>query len=402
MVHAPKKEIGVDFGDLSMLTRFLPKKEWSPLEKEAPKPLIQVVSSVDHMEEESVQDDVKMDTDSSLLHLEPEHMELKLDGQIKYGFNNQYARFFKCWHGQIGDIIQLPTPDTTLESERSQLREQHENVSFDMDRYILDYLHVDEDMLYQAACSFVPKWKNKKPVRLSTIQEQDTIENAMDTLSLSDAFTDTENEILRRLPNREYLLDASERARIAYGLVDILLAYCYDHRITMDDPNIESAWTISVLSPTLAWLDTSASNMDTVLRSAVRRMLCFPYIRHYQFSKSIVQDCLALLRCDGKRGVLKAMLSVYTIFEHSDLQYLLCTLYLEHYCTWIQHEEDSMFNILANELEAALNHLNQQHMGWSLAELESIAKEDMEENSTDSSEYESSSEYERSSDEDSE
>ncbi|CAN0285749.1 unnamed protein product, partial [Ectocarpus fasciculatus] len=62
---------------------------------------------------------------------------------------------------------------------------------------------------------------------------------------------------IRRLPNREYLIDAgsAEERRVLLGLADVLFAYAYDHRTTTGDATVESPWTLAVLSPLLSWLE---------------------------------------------------------------------------------------------------------------------------------------------------
>lgn len=71
-------------------------------------------------------------------------------------------------------------------------------------------------------------------------------------------FTESESEMLRKLPNKEYLVasGSAEEAKLLAGLVDLLYAYIYDHRFTQAEPNAESGWTCCILSPTLCWLDS--------------------------------------------------------------------------------------------------------------------------------------------------
>lgn len=84
-------------------------------------------------------------------------------------------------------------------------------------------------------------------------------------------FTDDEKAVLMALPNRNctvalFLITSSclgncnadlldNELQTFLGLVDILYAYAYDTRTTMGDHTVESWWTISRLSSTLAWFD---------------------------------------------------------------------------------------------------------------------------------------------------
>ncbi|CAN0602372.1 unnamed protein product, partial [Ectocarpus sp. 12 AP-2014] len=84
----------------------------------------------------------------------------------------------------------------------------------------------------------------------------------------------------RRLPNREYLIEAgsAEERRVLLGLADILFAYAYDHRTTTGDATVESPWTVAVLSPLLSWLEVSARVRVRVFwdNRSVRLLLSLP------------------------------------------------------------------------------------------------------------------------------
>ncbi len=49
--------------------------------------------------------------------------------------------------------------------------------------------------------------------------------------------------------------DGAELQSTYLGLVDVLLACCYDDRTTQSEPTVESAWTVAKLSGTLSWLE---------------------------------------------------------------------------------------------------------------------------------------------------
>lgn len=62
-------------------------------------------------------------------------------------------------------------------------------------------------------------------------------------------------ERLKDIPVHEYILTHNEQQALYFGLVDIIAAYCYDHRTTEGEPTSESAWTINKLSATLSWFE---------------------------------------------------------------------------------------------------------------------------------------------------
>jgi len=47
----------------------------------------------------------------------------------------------------------------------------------------------------------------------------------------------------------------AEPTAVLLGLLDVLLAYAYDHRTTSGDPSVESCWTVCKLATTLSWLE---------------------------------------------------------------------------------------------------------------------------------------------------
>lgn len=63
-----------------------------------------------------------------------------------------------------------------------------------------------------------------------------------------------EQELLKNLGNKEFLLSKEDIIPAWLSLVDIVYAFCYNHRTTQGDNTVESAWTINKLSATLSWL----------------------------------------------------------------------------------------------------------------------------------------------------
>jgi protein SHQ1 len=66
-------------------------------------------------------------------------------------------------------------------------------------------------------------------------------------------FNDVEKDILKELPNKEYLLDENDIKEVLYSMVDILFASCYNCRTTLGENTVESCWSINKLSSTLSW-----------------------------------------------------------------------------------------------------------------------------------------------------
>lgn len=68
---------------------------------------------------------------------------------------------------------------------------------------------------------------------------------------------ESEKEAMLRLPRKEHLLDPGARSAVYLGLVDLLYAWAYNHRVTLGENCVESAWNVAKISATLSWLDVS-------------------------------------------------------------------------------------------------------------------------------------------------
>ncbi|CAJ0924950.1 unnamed protein product [Ranitomeya imitator] len=191
-------------------------------------------------------------------------------------------------------------------------------------------------------------------------------------------FTEKEKERLRKFTNKSYLLEKKAEHLAYLGLIDLLLAYCYEVRVTEGERNVESAWTVRKLSGTLSWFELAAKKtvdaktqrsqifydqrfctigglavyvsdnkrpsslhsqnyrlVTDVLVSFGRRVLCYPLYRNFCLVTRAVQDTCMLLQM-GKAAVLKCLLYIHVIFQENDPAYILNDLYITDYCIWIQ------------------------------------------------------------------
>ena len=124
--------------------------------------------------------------------------------------------------------------------------------------------------------------------------------------------TTEEKDLLLSIKNVTVTVHPNRMHTALFSLVDILCAYCYDVRMTQHDPTPESAWTLSILSPTLSWLVPSASLRNTLV-GFVRRVLIYPYLRRYDLARLCIKDCMVILKL-GKRRLLKCLLEVGSEF----------------------------------------------------------------------------------------
>mmetsp|Transcript_5974 Transcript_5974/g.9617 ORF Transcript_5974/g.9617 Transcript_5974/m.9617 type:complete len:412 (-) Transcript_5974:1373-2608(-) len=154
----------------------------------------------------------------------------------KYGFNHGFDGFFNDILTEFPELVDLPDPDNALEPVRREKRVEAENEAFHVERYLADLEGASEDHIFEAALNY------KLPEDFGTSE-----------------FTVEEQEQMLKLRNREFLpFSKFEQERALCSILDITLGYLYDMRTTQGEHNVESAWTIRILSPTLSWLEGSA------------------------------------------------------------------------------------------------------------------------------------------------
>lgn len=183
------------------------------------------------------------------------------------------------------------------------------------------------------------------------------------------SFSEEEKYQLRKFVNKSYLLDKRVHCQVYYSLIDILLAYCYETRVTEGERNVESAWNIRKLSPTLCWFETW-TNVHEILVSFGRRVLCYPLYRHFKLVLKAYRDTIEILQL-GKSAVLKCLLDIHKIFQESEPAYILNDLYISDYCVWIQKAKSKKLAALAEALKEVS--LTKAQLGLELEELEAAA-----------------------------
>lgn len=214
---------------------------------------------------------------------------------------------------------------------------------------------------------------------------------------LAGGFSEEEQDALCRLMNREYSVRAGsdEEWALWAGLADLLFAYCYDLRMTAGEHTVESAHNMSRLSCSLSWLEDFSQQSDRHIsvsdgiKFSLRRSVIYPYLRVWKLARKVLADVVKLLFL-GKRAILKCLLRIRAIFEHTDTHYLLNKLYVDDYCTWIQQQQqddtthglhaDSLYEFAKayNAAKSSIEkhpHQGKELMGFNLPALEQWASD---------------------------
>ncbi|KAK3811997.1 MAG: SHQ1 protein-domain-containing protein, partial [Benniella sp.] len=352
-----KETPGEHFADLDMLTKLLVRTSDSP-EKQARKPLIEVISSG-----ETLEGTQKLDKDEEFDWEMPQEIKQEVFSDVRYGFNNRYSGFFAHVQETANDVLDVYDPEHATLETRRQNRIQRENEKFDDEYYMSDFMN-EEDI--QHLLKFKTQWWNE----LRAIQKAEKgILNPLQGGLARIPFSAKEQELMRDLPRREYLLENSKSTYLS--LIDILFAYSYDLRVTENDTTVETPWTICKLSPSMAALEQFTTLKETLVAS-FRRVLAYPLYRNWNLAMKVLQDVYVILKL-GRRGILRALLAVKDILDHDDIYYIYSKMFIEDYCVWIQNASEKVIRTLAHELHHF--QLNKSEIGWHLEELEALAKE---------------------------
>ncbi|CEP12527.1 hypothetical protein [Parasitella parasitica] len=390
-IRIAKETKGQHFPDLDLLTKLL-ARTGEKTSKEPKKPLIEVIGSDEQnnaaLNEVEIQDAIDFNWE---LPQDVPSADDKLSITAQYGFNNQYNGYFTHVHETMNEINEISEPEKSTIASRHEQRTVSENSRFDEDHYCMDFVNNEEikelcrfKTIYAKELKRVQKNKNNEGLNNPLIQEIRPVDSSgdqdMDKLSIEDTkdtflkFTSREEEVMRNLPNKEYLLTYEKGTYL--GLVDLMFAYSYNYRVTEGDNNVESAWCIGKISPTLSSLEQFTVPKD-VLISSYRRALTYPLYRSLYLCEKVLSDVYILFKL-GKRAILKALLDMKSLFDHHDVYYVYSKIFLDDYCVWIQHANDNVLKTLAHELHHFKVEKNE--LGWNLEELEEIAEQmrDME------------------------
>nr|KAF6311191.1 SHQ1, H/ACA ribonucleoprotein assembly factor [Myotis myotis] len=222
-----------------------------------------------------------------------------------------------------------------------------------------------EDEAVEQVLQYNPWWTDTYSKMMAFMGKSQEKENHAALVS----FSEEEKCQLRKFVHKSYLLDKRAQRQVYYSLIDILLAYCYETRVNEGEKNVESAWNIRKLSPTLCWFETW-TNVHEVLVSFGRRVLCYPLYRHFKLVTKACRDTIKILQL-GKSAVLKCLLDIHKIFQESDQAYILNDLYISDYCVWIQKAKSTRLAALAEALKEAP--LTKAQLGLEVNELEAAA-----------------------------
>ena len=346
VVKCPKAVKGEFFPNLDMITELCKPKGSTAV----PSSMIEELDAGDENEwyfEQNVPDKAE------------EKNERLLDGinedeKVKgIGFGLTHRKVFENLLEEAQEILEIKQPESKTIEERRVERLKFETEAFDPDHYLCDLFEPEEYMTEMLSFQ-LPAFSTK-------LDDEETL-----------ALT---NYVKKRVRS-----SITKRATLI-GLIDILYAFCFDLRTTLNEESTESGWLISKLSATLVCNEVFDSLKDCMI-SCYRRSLIYPLVRNFDLSRYVVQDLLTLLK-SGRVSVIKALLKISNIFNSSEGMYLFNQLYIDQYIAWVQTVKESDLNEIDEDLLSAYNNITKNDLELELDELESAARlvqEEEEEN----------------------
>ena len=216
-ITCPKVSIGTHFSGLDMLSNLL-----------NPKGKRKVENGIEVVDESCSEETSDSDFDWFLEQKLETESDLPLATLSKYGFAQKHSGLFAKLAEELHQVVDIVNPDNRSLLERRNERLEQEDKEFNPEHYLADYFQTDS---IEPLIGFKINSKAKQE------------------------WTETENNLLKNFSNKEFLMDHDQLQSSYLSLVDILLAYLYDMRTNMNDPTVESAWTITKLSGTLSWFE---------------------------------------------------------------------------------------------------------------------------------------------------
>uniref|UniRef100_A0A5S6QKU1 Protein SHQ1 homolog n=1 Tax=Trichuris muris TaxID=70415 RepID=A0A5S6QKU1_TRIMR len=350
-IRAPKRNVGEHFPDLNMLTRLL-VPEGSPavdtcnvkMPGEAPNPESRVIQL------EQLYFKQKMPVDFAEAAIE-----------YRYGFASSRHHVFLHFQEASDQLIDIDNPDKYTITRRRLILRGKEDDKFCEDAYLAD-LH------------------NEDVGDLLTLRQPWRVRITGEGCFMGGQFNVDEIERLKSLPKKNVtLIPEAERCAL-FSLLDILYGFAYDCRINCGDDCVESGWNIRKLSSTLSGLVTW-NDVRSPIVASVRRSLCYPLIRNFEFSTRVILDVAEMLLA-GKVQLIKCLLCIHRIFANTgDFVYLFNDLYITDYCVWLQGLREDVLVDLGREVSRL--EISKEELGFDLPLLDACARLALEESHVD-------------------
>ncbi|KAM7540777.1 hypothetical protein Aperf_G00000026189 [Anoplocephala perfoliata] len=314
-----KSTPGEHFHDLDLISRFMA----NPGANKTPKVGIQVINSSD----DSPEGDSEYDWFATPPEVNTEDMDEIGIVKYPYGFAASKSGLFGN-NEEAQLVLDLQNADFCPSLKRHVLQRQAVRENFYKEHYMADFF--EEEVSAPALNQSIP-WISDKQGRPKFSDDHRHRLTVLATHALP---------LLPPIPSdvdsSESMKPEDTRASIYLGLVDLLLAYTYDYRVTGGEHNCESGWTLMKLAATLSWLEVFP-NLPTVVLTFYERALTYPLIRNWKLCRRIKSDVTALLQHENAKGwILFILLEIRRMLIEYPGFYFYAELYLDDYIVWLQ------------------------------------------------------------------
>lgn len=289
--------------------------------------------------------------------------------KTKYGFDNNYDSIISVSISNGNDINELDDPEHTEPNERVKERLRKENLKFDPEYYVSDFMTCkygsEEDLEISGIrnlLSYVP------PMAKRYLKWYKNAEDKEAVMSLD--FTDEEQKQMQsNIPKKTHLVDDVKTLYLT--TLSLLFAYNFEQVENEGSHTTESAWTIGKLAPQLSCLDQQIllienlqdfSIIKAIIVTGIRRSLSYPLHRNYDLSIKAWNFVYYVLR-GGKRLVLKCLLDIHEVFRFHDIYYVYNKILLDDLLSWfISDGSENVLRSLAHEVKKELNSLQKKEV----------------------------------------
>ncbi|CEP61333.1 Hsp90 cochaperone SHQ1 LALA0_S03e00518g [Lachancea lanzarotensis] len=289
----------------------------------------------------------------------------------KYGFDNKYDTAIGVSVANGNDINELDEPDKCKSEDRTQERLRKENLKFDPEYYVSEYMTAKYGDKEDAEINGIQTiLKSTPPLAKKFLKWYKQAQDKDQVVPVE--FSEQEQKQMREyLPKKSYLVDDVKGQY--FTILSLLFAYCFEQTENEGAHSTESGWTIGKLAPQLSFLDqqivlsedvAQVSMIKAIIVTGIRRSLSYPLHRNFDLSLKVWNYVYYILR-GGKRLVIQALLDIHEVFRFHDVYYVYNTILISDLCAWfISGGRESIIRSLAITLKNELDQTKKEDIDF--------------------------------------
>ncbi|CCH62181.1 hypothetical protein TBLA_0G02410 [Henningerozyma blattae CBS 6284] len=392
-VQLPKEIKGQYFEDLDLPTKLLAREgdilgadaiEQSTKNDDSKKkgPLIQEIRNSDSSNNISTSENIASLGETYNWEIEQNYNNEEVSDtnilKTKYGFNDSYDSIISVSVARGNDINELESPEHTNPNDRVKDRLKKEDIKFDSDYYLYEYMLEKYGSEEDIEINGLKKLLNFTPPLAKQYLKWYSKANKTNNDSESDMpinFTDEEkSQMQNNLPKKSYLVNDTKMLYVM--LINLLFSYMFEQLENEGTHTVESPWTIGKLTPQFAFLDQKlilddslSSNLSIIkvaIVTSIRRSLSYTLHRNFNLSMKALNFVYYILR-GGKRLIIRCLLDIHEIFRIHDVYYVYNKIFLDDLCSWfISDGNSNVIKSLALEFHKEISQMKKEDIDFNL------------------------------------